>query len=247
MSDKDIEIIKANKHYKSEESSSYCSFYHFSCGDYYHPRKMNFGLLRVFNDTTRFEKDNEYIPQYYTNIEIIYLVLNGVIDYRDELGNISTISRDEGFRICSGKGLIWGIKNISDKIPLNLIEIWFFPRYIGHQPSFEKQAYSIGFYENKIYPIINPNAEINNNALNKDDYSIYISKITYQKEITYYNDSERMIYLYVKEGKITINNSEEMENMDSAKIKICPNKPLIIKNNFQHPVLVILVDIPGYN
>lgn len=240
MSDKDIEIIKTNKHYKSKESNSYSSFYHFSCGDYYHPRKMNFGILRVFNDVTRFDKDDEYNPQYHTNIEIIYLVQNGVVDYCDELGNTCTISTDEGFRISSGRGLIWGIKNISDNIPLNLIEIWIFPKDIGHKSSFEKQSYSRDCYENKIYQIIKPNT----NILNINDYSIYISRITCQNEVTYFNDSERRVYLYVKEGKITINNSEEMKSMDSAKIKICPNRPLVIRNNLQHPALVILVDIP---
>lgn len=240
MSDKDIEIIKADKHYKSEKSNSYFSYYHFSCENYYNPRKMNFGILRLFNDATRFDKDDEYIPQYYTNIEISYLVLSGVIDYRDELGNTSIISRDEGFRISSGRGLVWGTKNISDNVPLNLIEIWIFPKNIGKKPIFERMSYPIDCYENKIYRIIKPNT----NSLDKEEYSIHITKITDQKKVTYFNNSDRLIYLYVKEGKITINNCKEMDRMDSAKIKICPNKELIIKNNNKQPAVVILVDIP---
>ena len=243
MFDKNIEIIKANNHYKSENSNSDFSYYHFSCKNYYDPKKMNFGILRLFNDNTIFDRDDEYAPNYFTNIEIIHLVQSGTIDYRDELGNTYTISKDEGFRISSGGGFVWGVKNISDNIPLNFIEIWIFPKKPGKKPIFEKQSFPIEYYENRIYPIIKHNT----NVLDKEDYIIYIAKITNQKEVTYYNNSERMIYLYVKEGKLTINNDEELNSMDSAKIKIYPKKELLIKNNYQQPAIVILVDIPKNN
>lgn len=126
---------------------------------------------------------------------------------------------------------------------LNFIEIWIFPNNIGKKPIFDKQTQSIECYENKIYPIFKSNA----NLLDKEDYSIYISKITNQKEVTYFNSSERLVYLYLKEGKLTINNSDEIDSMDSAKITIRPNKSSIIKNNFHRPALVILVDIPKDN
>ena len=88
--------------------------------------------------------------------------------------------------------------------------IWIFPNNIGKKPIFEKQTYSIECYENKIYPIFKSSTN-----LDKEDYSIYISKITNQKEVTYFNSSERLIYLYVKEGKLTINNNDVIDNMNS--------------------------------
>lgn len=247
MSDSNIEIIKSEKIYNRIEHGTN-AFFHFSYSNYYDPKKMNFGVLRVFNEFIfqPHKSDINYAYSFNTDIEILFYVISGILEYKDNLLNHEMISENEIFRISAGRGIIWAIRNQSKNVSLKFIEIWIYPNgnEIGSKPCSTKKTFSIDNYKNTLFPIILPYNTTRSNLSIKQDTSIYISELSPESELTYYIEKERMCYLYTINGKITINNSIYIDSKYAARLFSPSKKSFSIKNSDSSSSNIILIDLP---
>ena len=92
----------------------------FSFGEYYDPGKMGFGLLRVLNDDI-VEPDQGFGLHPHNNMEIFSLVLEGVLQHRDNMGNGSVINKDEIQIMSAGTGILHSEFNPSDTEKVNFL------------------------------------------------------------------------------------------------------------------------------
>lgn len=243
-----MDVVRSEKHYQEKEDG-FLATYHFSSGSHVDPKNNNFGFLRVFNEyTIPPEFGSEFL--FNDNIEIIGIILDGELMYKDNLGNREIIYSNEIYRISAGRGIIYsGINNSKIEV-LKLLELWVYPSSKGLQPSFMKTRFSTDEKINKLLRLIAPKASQNIDPaipINQDT-NLYICKLSGGKKISYNIDKERIAYLFIIHGNISFDNNIIMNKGDAAKISsgsdsigdVC----LDIDNSFSHSANLVLIDLP---
>ncbi len=134
-----IHIIPARDRYTAHhdwlESSHLFSF-----ADYYDPKNMNFGALRVFNDDIiAWHRGFGMHP--HDNMEIITLVLSGEISHEDSHGGRATVGPSGVQVMSAGTGLLHSEKNNGDE-PVHLYQIWIMPRAENIAPRHAERDFS---------------------------------------------------------------------------------------------------------
>jgi quercetin 2,3-dioxygenase len=231
------ELIKANEHYKNE-IDWLTTYHHFSFGEYYNPEKHDYGPLRVFNDDL-IKPGTGFEFHQHKDMEIVTYVIDGALRHRDNLGNDGIISAGEMQRMTAGTGVVHSEHNASKTNPLRLLQMWVFPDRKGLHPSWQQKKYSLEDRKNKLLQVIGPmnnsgsELSIHQNAL------FYLSSLDSGKKIEYSLDSGRKAYLFVIDGKISMND-KIMETQDAAKIENTNTVSIEAKKTTE----LILIDLP---
>ena len=101
------------------------SVFHFSFAEYYNPKNINFGVLRVINDDL-VDSQTGFPTHPHQNMEIISYVVNGELTHGDSMGNESTITRGHVQYMSAGTGVYHSEQNFGDET-LRLLQIWILP------------------------------------------------------------------------------------------------------------------------
>lgn len=119
-------ITKINadqRHYT--DFGSLKTYWLFSFSNYYDPKNMHFGALRVFNDDIIMPGAG--FPDHpHDTMEIVSIVHSGTLTHRDSLGNAVTITAGEVQRMSAGKGIVHSEFNNHNE-PVHLYQLWFHP------------------------------------------------------------------------------------------------------------------------
>lgn len=231
------ELIKANQHYKNE-SDWLTSYHHFSFAEYYNPEKMNYGPLRVFNDDL-IQQDTGFDFHPHHNMEIVTYVIDGTLHHRDNLGNDGMIGAGEIQRMTAGTGVVHSEYNGSKTKPLRLLQMWVMADKKGLKPSWQQKKYTKEDRKNKLLQVIGP-MNISNSELSiHQDVSFHISSLDVGKNIEHKIASGRSTYLFVIDGKISLDGNV-METQDASKIENIDKISIIAEK----PTELILIDLP---
>ena len=76
--------------------------HHFSFADYYNPKRMSWGQLRVWNDD-RIDAQSGFPPHSHSDMEIVTFVHSGAITHQDSLGNKGRTVAGPQRRFCVGR------------------------------------------------------------------------------------------------------------------------------------------------
>lgn len=106
--------------------------HHFSFADYYDPKRMSWGNLRVWNDDVIAPKSG-FPAHPHRDMEIITYVRTGAITHQDSMGNQGRTAAGDVQVMSAGNGVRHSEFNLEDE-STTLFQIWIEPDRTGGQP-----------------------------------------------------------------------------------------------------------------
>jgi hypothetical protein len=116
--------------------------HHFSFANYYDPKRMNWGQLRVWNDDT-IAPHSGFPLHPHRDMEIITYVRKGAITHQDNLGNRGRTEAGDVQVMSAGTGIAHSELNEEDE-PTRIFQIWIMPNETGLPPSWGTKPFPKG-------------------------------------------------------------------------------------------------------
>ena len=177
--------------------------YYFSFAQYYHPAKVHFGLLRVLNDDT-VAGGGGFPTHPHDNMEIVTIPLKGALQHKDNTGGNGIIESGDVQIMSAGSGVQHSEFNASSTEPVNLFQIWVFPKLKNIQPRYDQKKYAIEERINRWQTVVSP-IEADNALWINQDARFSLSKLEAGKTLDYTNAfNGNGVFLVLISGKVTV-------------------------------------------
>ena len=213
------------------------SYHTFSFASYQNSERMNFGMLRVFNDDVVQPKMG-FGTHPHRNMEIISIPISGALSHTDSIGNKRSIEVGEVQVMSAGTGLKHSEFNDSKIDAVNFLQLWIIPEIENITPYYNQKIFEALERKNKFQVLVSPKDKqvVGSLPINQQGY---ISMIDLDKgfETTY--DLKNGAYFFLIEGEVLIEN-ENLKKRDA--IGIIEKNKVNIKANKSSKLLVI--DVP---
>jgi redox-sensitive bicupin YhaK (pirin superfamily) len=211
----------------------------FSFAEYYDPKKIHFGKLRVLNDDI-IQPGKGFGMHPHENMEIISIPIYGSIEHKDNMGNGSIIKPNEIQIMSAGTGIMHSENNPSKIDEGNFLQIWIFPEINDINPRYDQMEFNEVDLKNQFKLLVTPEKNIENTVwINQ---KAFLSLGTFENDfITNYpiNISGNGVYIFVIEGSIQIEN-EILNKRDAIGISEIDNVNILAKENSK----VLLIEVP---
>lgn len=177
--------------------------FHFSFSNYYNPNRMEFGVLRVFNDDL-IKAKRGFEMHHHRDVEIVTYVVDGNLTHQDSMGNKSTIGSGDVQYMSAGTGVYHSEHNFSDST-LRTIQIWIKPDKKSHIPTYGDFKFSQDSQVAGWLHIVSSKSGSASVRINQD-VNIYVAKFSKDKSTSFDVLQGRQAYLVQLDGKSLINN-----------------------------------------
>jgi len=176
----------------------------FSFADYYDPERINFGMLRVLNDDT-VAAGMGFGTHPHNNMEIISIPLEGDLEHKDSMGNVSVIRHGDVQVMSAGTGITHSEYNKNKDRQVKFLQIWVIPRIRNVEPRYDQITLSVEDRHNKLQQILSPYP---------DDEGVWIyqnawfnmGKFDSGVSVTYnLKSADHGVYAFILDGEVTIN------------------------------------------
>lgn len=175
----------------------------FSFASWQDPSKIHFGLLRVLNDDT-VAPGMGFGMHPHDNMEIVTIPLSGTLEHKDSMGNIGVIKPNEIQAMSAGSGLMHSEYNHSKTEPINLLQIWVFPKVRNIEPRYDQRVFSAEEKEGRFKTIVAPGKADDIMWINQDAY-FSIGKFKAGTTIDYtIQNKGNGSYIFIIDGNATI-------------------------------------------
>lgn len=175
----------------------------FSFGDYHDQRFMGFSALRVINEDI-VAAGHGFPTHPHRDMEIITYILDGALEHKDSLGTGSVIRPGEVQRMSAGSGITHSEANPLKDQATKLLQIWILPKERNLKPSYEQTAFSTEERQGKLRLVGSPDGREGSVTIHQD-VNLYASLLKAGETVTLDTKPERLGWLQVARGKVTLN------------------------------------------
>lgn len=130
----------------------------FSFANYYNPERMHFGVLRVLNDDT-VAAGMGFGTHPHDNMEIISIPLEGDLEHKDSMGNVTVIQNGDIQVMSAGTGIKHSEYNKNRSAQVKFLQIWIFPNKKNVTPRYDQITLNIADRKNKLQQILSPSPD----------------------------------------------------------------------------------------
>jgi redox-sensitive bicupin YhaK (pirin superfamily) len=191
------------------------SFHSFSFADYYDPRHMGFGPLRVINED-RVAPGMGFGTHGHRDMEIISYVLDGELAHKDSLGTGSVIRPGDVQRMSAGTGVRHSEFNHSAQQVTHFLQIWIEPGVQGIPPSYEEKRFEATDKRGRLRLVASPDGAEGSVTIHQDA-RVYAGLFDGDERATLNIEPGRRAYVHVARGEITVE-GERLTAGDAAMI-----------------------------
>lgn len=134
------------------------SHHTFSFANYYNPERMHFGVLRVLNDD-HVDAGEGFGTHPHDNMEIISIPLEGDLEHKDSMGNVTTIKHGDIQVMSAGTGIYHSEYNKNKNTLVKFLQIWVFPNKKNVTPRYGQITLNVADRKNKLQQIVSPDPD----------------------------------------------------------------------------------------
>ena len=130
----------------------------FSFASYFDPERLHFGALRVLNDDM-VEPGLGFDTHPHDNMEIISIPLEGDLEHKDNMGNVSVIRKGDIQVMSAGTGITHSEYNKNKDKAVKFLQIWVIPNSRNVKPRYDQITLNMDDRHNKLQQILSPNPD----------------------------------------------------------------------------------------
>ena len=214
----------------------------FSFANWYDPLKINFGMLRVFNDDI-VAAGQGFGTHPHEDMEIITIILKGALEHRDNMGNGSVIRPGDVQMMSAGTGVLHSEFNPSSSELVNLFQLWIFPKENGIKPRYDQKTFDPAQRKNKVQLLASGFKKEDELYINQDA-AISLATIDKGKSVDYsISKKGNGAYIMVIEGTVEIN-GEILSRRDAIGVTDAETVSIRSKSDGDGQNEIIIIDVP---
>jgi len=217
------------------------SKHHFSFANYYNPKRMGFGTLRVVNDDW-VRAGSGFPPHPHQNMEIISYIRSGAITHQDSEGNKGVTKAGVIQVMSAGKGIVHSEYNL-ERSDLTFYQIWIETDQYNVQPRWESSAFPTQASSTELSLLVSGFAEDHKRALFINQQArIFGGVIKSSSEIEH--QINHQAYILAASGSFTISAQDRKISMsqgDGAEV----TRTKCITINAHSDSEIVIIDAPG--
>jgi quercetin 2,3-dioxygenase len=175
------------------------SHHTFSFADYFDPRHMGHGPLRVINEDS-VAPGGGFPTHRHRDMEIISYVLDGALEHKDSMGNGSIIKPGDVQRMSAGTGVAHSEYNASADRPVHFLQIWIMPGQPGLRPGYEQKYFSNEEKRGRLRLVASPDGADGSVRIGQDA-RVYATLLEGGEAVTHAFAPGRKGWLQVARGK----------------------------------------------
>ena len=232
--------IRRDAEIHAEDGGWFKARWHFSFDRYRDPAQMGIGPLRVFNDD-RLVPGAEWPMHPHADVEGLTYVVEGTFEHVDSLGNDGRLGPGGVQRMTLGSGARHSERNGSDAEPMRFLQFWILPATPSLPPSVEQRQFGRPDRLHRLRKVIGP--EGGEVVKVHQDSSTFVSALEPGDEVEHVFEQGRAGYLYVIDGSVSLNGTEQLQLGDAVKAF----GPEALRVRAERDAELILIEIPnGY-
>ncbi|TMH79995.1 MAG: pirin family protein [Betaproteobacteria bacterium] len=210
----------------------------FSFGEYYDPRSMGFGPLRVINED-RVQPGAGFPPHGHQDMEILSYVLEGALEHKDSIGTGSVIRPGEVQIMSAGTGVRHSEFNHSKSEPVHFLQIWIEPDRQSIRPRYEQKRFADSEKRGHLRPIGSPDGRDGSLVIHRD-VLLFAALLDSGEQVTHAPAKGRKAWLQVARGAVRVN-GKELEAGDGVAVEDEPELTVAARTDGTE---ILLFDLP---
>ena len=177
--------------------------HHFSFADYYDPKRMHWGHLRVWNDDT-IAAHSGFPTHPHRDMEIITYVRKGAITHQDNLGNRGRTEAGDVQVMSAGTGIAHSEMNAEDQAT-QIFQIWIMPNAKGLPPSWGTRPFPKGERSGAFVTLASGLPGDSQALPIRADARLVAATLQAGQSVEYQIAAGRKVYLVPASGRIKVN------------------------------------------
>lgn len=206
----------------------------FSFANYHNPERMHFGVLRVLNDD-QVQGGRGFGTHPHDNMEIISIPIEGDLEHKDSMGNVTVIKEGDVQIMSAGTGITHSEYNKNNEKSVHFLQIWIFPNKKNVRPRYDQISIRDIEKENTFYQVLSPNKDDQGVWIHQDAW-FHLGRFTKGKSDTYQIKKQgNGVYAFVLDGGIELNGEllSKRDGMgiwaaDSIEVKATQNARVLL-------------------
>lgn len=179
--------------------------YTFSFDTYHDPEQMGFRALRVVNEDV-IQPGRGFGRHGHRDMEIVTYVLEGALEHRDSMDNVSTLGAGEVQVMSAGRGVEHAERNPSTTEPVHLYQIWLRPERSGSDPRYDQKAFPATERRNAWRAVVSPDGRDGSLSI-RQDASILLANLDAGAELAREIAPGRHAWLQILKGAVDLDGS----------------------------------------
>jgi hypothetical protein len=210
----------------------------FSFANYFDPKRIQFGALRVLNDDI-IAPGMGFGSHPHDNMEIITIPLEGALEHKDSMDNIGVIEADEIQVMSAGTGIYHSEYNKNKDKQVKVLQLWILPNEKNVTPRYDQKSIKDLKKPNTLYPIVTPDPNGPGMWIHQDAW-FHMGDFNRSTEIEYkINKDGNGVYVFLIEGSAEIA-GEAIKKRDALGIWETDNFSLNMASNSR----ILLIEVP---
>ncbi len=212
------------------------TYHSFSFAEYFDPKNVNWGALRVFNDDV-IDGGTGFPPHPHRDMEIVTYVLEGELAHRDSMDNHGIVGPGGVQFMSAGTGVRHSEFNNDPERPLHLVQMWVLPGKLGQAPSYGQMDFTVEDRRNRWLTIVSGQEAVQAPIRITQDATFAVARLEGEMLVHEFAP-QRYGFMFVADGNLEVN-GETLQKGDA--VRLFDVARLGVKGHGE----VVLWDLPG--